>query len=255
MNDVTFLHYCVTLNGNFLQTFEVRKLKQQMKKFKTIALSLLIITISIFSTPNKLFSQSVEFGVRLMPTISSFKMKSSSGASIKGEATLGFGFGALIGFKISDHAGIQVEAIYNSLNQNFEEQAESRKINLRYFNIPMLFSLHSGKLKTVNFSVVAGPQLGISAGSSITTSENYNPGVDEPVLSVKNGDLGLAYGAGVDIALDSDKKIRLGFGYRGVMGLIDISDESNTIVTDTYYVLEKTTIKTHSVYVGLSILF
>jgi hypothetical protein len=119
----------------------------------------------------------------------------------------------------------------------------------------MLFSIHTGKLKTLNFSVIAGPQLGISAGSSISPSENYNPGIDEPILSVKNGDLGLAYGGGVDIALDDDKKIRLGIGYRGVMGLIDVSDESNTIVTDTYYVLEKTTIKTHSIYAGLSILF
>jgi len=226
-----------------------------MKLFKTITLSCLFITISLLSTPTKLFSQNVEFGVRLMPTVSSFKMKSSSGGSIKGEATLGFGVGALLGFKLSDHASLHVEAIYNSLNQNFEDQVESRKINLRYFNIPLLFSLHTGKLKTVNFNVVAGPQLGISAGSSITTSENNNPDANEPILSVKNGDLGFAYGAGVDIALDSDKKIRLGIGYRGVMGLIDISDQSNTIITDSYYILEKTTIKTHSVYVGLSILF
>lgn len=225
-----------------------------MKIFNTIIICFLFSSISLLSNSNKLFAQNVEFGVRLMPVVSSIKMKSESGGSIKGEATLGFGVGALLGFKITDHFGVQVEAIYNSLNQNFKEQDEERKINLRYFNIPMLFSLHTGKSKTVNFNVVAGPQLGISAGSSITTSGN-NPDSGKPVLSVKNGDLGFAYGGGIDFGLDSDKKIRLGIGYRGVMGLIDISDNSNTVITDSYYVLDKTTIKTNSVYVGLSILF
>src|SRR5688572_29939033 len=145
-----------------------------MIKFKTIVLCCLIIIISLFSTPNKVFSQNVEFGVRLMPVVSSFKLKNESGGTIKGEATLGCGVGALLGFKISDHFGFQIEAIYNSLNQNYKSQDEERKINLRYFNIPMLFSLHTGKSKTVNFNVVAGPQLGISAGSSITTSDYNN---------------------------------------------------------------------------------
>ncbi len=225
-----------------------------MKIFKSITISSLIIIIVLISSPGKLFSQNIEIGVRLIPTVSSFKMKNESGGTIKGEATLGCGFGAMLGIKITDHFGLQVEAIYNSLNQNYKTQDEERKINLRYFSIPILFSLHTTKTKTVSFNVVAGPQLGISAGSSITTSEN-NPDVGEPVLSVKNGDLGLAYGGGVDIALDSDKIFRLGIGYRGVMGLIDISDNSNTTATDSFYILEKTTINTNSVYAGLSFLF
>jgi len=44
-------------------------------------------------------------------------------------------------------------------------------------------------------------------------------------------------------------------GFRGVYGLFDISDDSGTTSTDSYYVLDKTNLKTYSVYAGLSILF
>lgn len=190
-----------------------------------------------------------------MPTVSSFKMKSATGGTVKGEATIGFGVGALLGFKISDHTGMQVEAIYSSLYQKFQEKEGERKVNLRYFSIPLLFSLHTNKVKAVSFGIVLGPQLGISAGSSISKSNNSNSDEDEPILSVKRGDLGFAYGAGVNFALDKNKRVRLGFGYRGVFGVLDISDDSNTTVTDSYYILEKTNITTHAAYAGLSILF
>ncbi len=77
----------------------------------------------------------------------------------------------------------------------------------------------------------------------------------DPVLSVKKGDLGLAYGAGFDFGLDPENKIRLGLGFRGVFGLLNISDDSKTQETNSYYVLDKTNIKTYSVYMGLSVLF
>jgi len=226
-----------------------------MSKFKFLPIGCLLVSILITMSTGRALAQNVELGVRLMPTVSSMKLNSSSGGSIKGEATLGFGAGAMIGFLISEHVSIQVEAIYNSLNQKYKEQEEERNINLRYFNIPLLVALNTGKLKTVNFSVVAGPQLGFSAGSSITAPNKNNPDTNEPTLSVKKGDFGFAYGAGFDFALNSEKSFRLGIGYRGVIGLIDISDDSNTTITDSYYVLEKTTIRTHSAYVGLSIQF
>jgi opacity protein-like surface antigen len=200
-------------------------------------------------------SPKAEFGFRLMPTLSSINMKSETGGTIKGDATIGFGAGLFFGFAISKHVGFQVEAMYTSLNQKFQEMDEERKINLRYFNVPLLFVLNTTKLKPVSFNLVAGPQIGISAGSSIESSNNSHPDINEPTLSVKKGDLGFAYGAGVNFALDEAKKIRLGLGYRGVLGLIDISDDSNTIGTDSYYVLDRTTIRTHSIYAGVSFLF
>jgi hypothetical protein len=74
-------------------------------------------------------------------------------------------------------------------------------------------------------------------------------------LSVKKGDLGVAYGVGADISLTPSHTLLLSLGYRGVMGLIDISDQSKTVTTDSYYVLDRTHLKTNSVYAGLTLMF
>ncbi|MCB2092311.1 MAG: PorT family protein, partial [Alphaproteobacteria bacterium] len=93
------------------------------------------------------------------------------------------------------------------------------------------------------------------AGSSLQTSGGNGVELPEAILSVKKGDLGFAYGAGLDFGLNQARNIRLGVGFRGVYGLFDISDNSKTSTTDGYYVLDRTKIKTYSGYVGVSILF
>jgi hypothetical protein len=75
------------------------------------------------------------------------------------------------------------------------------------------------------------------------------------VLAVKKGDLGVAYGAGLSFGLTPAKTFRLGIGFRGVYGLIDISDNNNALADDSYYLLDRSHIKTYSGYVGLSFLF
>ena len=97
-------------------------------------------------------------------------------------------------------------------------------------------------------------RIGISVGSELFTSDGGDPD-NEAVLSVKKGDLGFAYGAGFDFGLNTAKTFRLGIGFRGVYGLIDISDNSNNNSTNSYYVLDKALIKTYSVYLGASFLF
>ena len=59
----------------------------------------------------------VEFGFRFMPTFSSFDMTTSSGGTVKGETTLGYGGGAFMGFNFSNHIGLNGEVIYNSLSK------------------------------------------------------------------------------------------------------------------------------------------
>lgn len=199
-------------------------------------------------------AQNAEFGVRFMPTVSSFEVTTSSGGKVTGEATLGYGAGILLGFNFSDHIGIQGEAIYSTLSQKYSEQDVEREIKLEYINIPLLLSYNTGKLKPVNFNIVAGPQIGISVGSELLTSDGSDPNGDA-VLSVKKGDLGFAYGAGFDFGLNAAKTFRLGIGFRGVYGFFDISDNSNNTSTESYYVLDKAHVKTYSAYLGVSFLF
>ncbi|MEI7586995.1 porin family protein [Runella sp.] len=199
-------------------------------------------------------AQRAEIGLRLMPTYSNLAVKTSSGGSVKGEAVLGFGVGALLGFNFTNQVGIQGEVIYNTISQKYKELDIERKIKLTYVNIPVLFSLNTGKTNVINLNIVAGPQIGISVGSKITTTGGD---VAQPnaVLSVKKGDLGFAYGVGLDFSLSPSHHSRLSIGYRGVTGLFDISDNSRTITTDSYYLLDRTHIKTNAVYIGLSQLF
>jgi len=222
-------------------------------KFKFIVYT--AVAALLFVTTSKVNAQKAEFGMRFMPTVSNFDMQTSSGGTVKGEVTLGYGVGALLGFNFSDHVGLQGEVIYSSINQKYTEEDVEYKVNLKYINIPLLFALNTNKSGPVNLNLVGGPQIGISVGSDVFTSGNNTTGESQPVVSVKKGDLGLAYGAGVDFGLNSSGALRLGLGFRGVYGLLDISDNSNSTTTDSYYILDRTHMKTYSAYAGLSLLF
>jgi Outer membrane protein beta-barrel domain len=226
-----------------------------MNNQKTKVLASITCMMCMLMSTAQLNAQGGEVGLRFMPTVSNLSAKSSGGGVIEGKATVGYGIGMLIGFNFSDYIGVQVEGIYNSLSQNYVENDIEHKIKLKYFNIPLLLSLNTGKTKPVNFNIVGGPQLGISAGSSLETVNGNNINNTQAVLSVKKGDLGLAYGAGLDFGLNPALTWRLSLGFRGVYGLIDISDNSRSITSDSYYILDRTHIKTYSAYIGASMLF
>ena len=234
-----------------------------MKTFKSKLALYITFTIVLFAST--LYAQDEdkntgnkkgEFGIRFMPTFSSFDMKTSSGGTVQGEVTLGYGVGGFLAFNFTNHVGIQAEVIYSSLTQKYNEADVHRKVNLRYVNIPLLLSLNTGKNKPVNLNVVGGPQLGISVGSSVVTSGNDNgTATSQALVSVKKSDVGLAYGAGVDFGLNKKYTTRLGFGFRGVFGLVDISDNSKSSTSSSYYVIDRTHLKSYAGYIGLSILF
>lgn len=196
----------------------------------------------------------LEFGARFMPTIASFDMKTSEGNTIKGEGKFGYGIGGFIGYNLAKHAGIQAEALYFSISQTNTDQGVTRKVDLKYLNIPLLLLLNTSKAKPINLSVVVGPQIGLSAGSNVKTTGGDGSTTQEAVVVVKKGDLGFAYGAGLDFGINTKKTVRLGIGFRGVYGLLDISDDSQTTSGESYLILDKTHITTYSGYVGLSIL-
>ena len=98
------------------------------------------------------------------------------------------------------------------------------------------------KINSIRFIIRRVPEAGDSART-------------EPVLSVKKNDIGFIYGAGVDFGVNPANNMRVGLGYRGVVGLVDISDKNKNVTTDSYYLLDRTNIKTYSGYVGFSILF
>ena len=198
------------------------------------------------------------FGIRFMPTISDIKVQDSDGNTAKGDAVVSYGYGALVGFNFNKHIGIQAEVMYSTLSQKYKDRTLDRQIDINYVNIPLLLSINTNRINVVNLNLVVGPQLGINVGSSIKTSgtTNGNGTADaQAVLAVKSNDLGVAYGAGLDFALNKARNIRLDVGFRGVMGLLDVSDRSETIETDSFYILQKKQTQSYSGYVGFALIF
>ena len=200
---------------------------------KKIIFLIALLSLSIGSTlkaQDDAAFHRVEFGFRFMPTLSSVTMETSSGGTVKGEATLGYGFGALLGFNFTNHIGFEGDVIYNSFSQKFKDEGMDRVMNVRYLNIPLLLSLNTGKSNPVNLKVEVGPEIGINIGSSIKSSNDTLI----TVLTTKQTDFGVAYGAGLEFALNADQTIRFDLGYRGVYG---------------------PKVKTNSAYVGFTFLF
>jgi opacity protein-like surface antigen len=196
-----------------------------------------------------------EFGIRYMPTFSVLRLTNASGGEVKGDFVMGNGFGAYLGVN-SKHVGLQLEAIYSATAQKYSDNGREHQINFKYVNIPLLLTLNTDKSKPVNLNVAFGPQLGVNVGTSVhTTGTSNETTVVEPVVAVKKADFGLAYGAGLEFALNPPRTVRLNLGFRGVYGLIDIRDNSKTITTDQYYVLARTHTQTYAGYIGLAFMF
>lgn len=223
--------------------------------FKALGLIALTTLSSISNLQAQTETQTQEkaiIGFRLMPTVSSMKMKTSTGGTVKGEAVIGFGFGGLLGYNFNEHVGIQAEVIYNILSQKYKEQNVENRINLKYVNIPLFLSLNSGRYQKVNFNLVAGPQVGISVGSRVYTNGNDTA---QAVIALRKSDFGFAYGAGLDFALNQKKTFRLGLGFRGVYGLFDVTNTKTNSDQNSYYILDNTKVQTYSIYTGISLLF
>jgi len=197
----------------------------------------------------------VEFGIRFMPTVSNFSLQTFSGGTIKGEATLGYGIGGMLAVNINKHSGIQAEVLYNSLSQKYKDQALDREINIRFINIPLMYSLNTGKQNKVNLNLVFGPQIGINTGSKIKKTGSGKIDTITYILATKTTDFGFAYGTGLEIMLNESRTIRMDFGFRGVYGLMNISNNSVPINDESVYVTKMAKIRTKALYMGFSLLF
>jgi hypothetical protein len=145
--------------------------------------------------------------------------------------------------------------IYNAISQKYKDHDLERKIDINYVNIPLLLTLNTDKSKPVNFGIAIGPQVGINVGSKVTTTEGEETSTLHAAVAVKQNDFGFAYGAGLQFALNPLRTWHLDLGFRGVYGLVDISDDSATKETNSYYILDKTNLQTYSGYLGLSFVF
>lgn len=197
----------------------------------------------------------VELGARFMPTYSSFDVRRYNNNVVEGTLTYGLGWGGLIAVNYDEHIGLQGEVIYQELSQEFRDREVDHIVRLNYVNIPLLISLNTGKGNMVNLNFSGGPQVGINVGSEVEVKDVKGTDTLNAILAVKQGDFGFAYGAGLEFGFGKSRAVHLDIGFRGVFGLVDISDKSKSITTDEYYILDRAHVQTYAGYIGLTVGF
>jgi hypothetical protein len=191
----------------------------------------------------------VELGFHYMPTFYSMDFKTYNGNVIKGSVTLSHGFGGMLGLNFSPHAGIQGEIDYYKATQKFKDQSISSEVNIKYLDIPLLLSLNTNKMAPVNLNAVVGPQFGINVGSDISSTGS----TATATVAAKKGDIGAAFGAGLEFAFGESHNLRLDLGYRGFYGFVKM--DADKTGSDTYNVVVNATRKTNAAYARLTFLF
>jgi hypothetical protein len=215
---------------------------------------IILVTEEITDKPVPAFPVMV-LGIRFMPTTSNIKVQNSDGNSVDGDIVLSYGYGGLLGFNFTKHVGLQLEVLYNTLSQKYADHTLDREIDINYINVPLLLSLNVNRTNAFNINLAVGPQLGVNVGSSVTTRGTANGNTNtKAVLAVKENDFGIAYGAGVDFGLNAARTIRFDIGFRGVNGLVDVSDRSEKLETGSYYILQKKRTQTYAGYIGFTFL-
>jgi len=194
-----------------------------------------------------------EFGIRFLPTFTSLSFNTSEGGVVEGSGDLNYGYGVMFGLNFSKNVGLVAEIDYLDISQKYKDRELERQVHLNYLNIPVLLSLNTNKTKPVNLNVVIGPQFGINVGSSVSTTDNNNGNTVHATLAVKEGDVGIVYGAGFEFALNRRHTFRLDLGFRGMYGLVDIS--SDVTGPNTYNVLIHASRRSYGGCLGLTLAF
>jgi opacity protein-like surface antigen len=196
-----------------------------------------------------------ELGVRYLPSFSTLDLRTSSGAIVQGDVSLDHGYGAFIGVNFSRNIGVVAEVNYLDINQKYKDRDLNREISVSYLNIPVLFSLNSNKRNPVNLNLVVGPQIGVNVGSSIKRGADESSGTLRAEVGAKGTDVGWAYGAGLEFALDKLHNWRLDVGYRGYYGLFDVSTKQVNTSPDMYNIVVRSARKINAAYIGITACF
>jgi hypothetical protein len=195
----------------------------------------------------------VEFGVRYMPTFSSLDFNTYNNGVVKGEVTMSHGFGIMTAVNLTKHVGLQAEVNYYQITQKYKDGNFDNDLTINYLNIPVLLSLNTNKAGMVNLNLVAGPQFGLNVGSNFESSGGNGSDTVRAAVALRKGDVGVAYGGGLEFALNRDHTVRFDIGYRGFYGLVNMDATSND--QGTYNVVVSASRKTYGGYAGLTFMF
>jgi hypothetical protein len=140
------------------------------------------------------------------------------------DSKLGFCFGGFVTFSMHEMFAIQPEVLYTMKGAKMEESIMGETlyvwVNLTYLEIPVLAKLQIPTQGGVKPSIFAGPALGIKLSGKIK-AEYAGESEEEDIEDMKNTDLGLVIGGGIDFGLGKGMLI---VDLRYTLGLSSISE-------------------------------
>lgn len=196
-----------------------------------------------------------EFGIRLMPTFSSLAVRTYNGEIIQGDVSVSNGYGLMLANNFTRHVGVQVEVNYLKTSQKYRDNDLDRVVDVSYLNIPLLLSLNTNKSARVNWNFVVGPQFGLNIGAKTSSNGGSSADTVSAVVAVRKGDVGLAYGTGLEFMVNRMRTIRIDAGFRGFYGLVNMNDKNTDNDPNTYNVIVNASRKAYGGYLGLTFLF
>jgi hypothetical protein len=195
-----------------------------------------------------------EVGFQLMPTYVTFSMNNWDGTSVQGDAIIGLSRSIVTAVALNPTLSIGAEMIYTTFNRQFNQNGALKRLNVNYVSIPILATVNTSKMSRVNVNLVIGPQFGINAGSAVESADGKEPDSLQNIWRGKQGEMGVAYGVGLEFALNSRRSLRLTTGFRGISGFLDVVDNSTTWAV-YYSRTNRVNVHLYSVYTGLTWLF
>ncbi len=160
---------------------------------------LLFVAVVAFSAAS--YAQGVSFGVKAGVNVANQKW-SAGNSSETGDALIGFHVGGFATVMFSEKFGLQPELLYNAVGAKMDD-AEFKS---SYLSVPVLFRYQPIEILNIH----AGPQFGFLMSAKVEDEDfkDYMKGLD----------MGLGFGAGVDLPMG------IGFTARYVLGLTNTWD-------------------------------
>ena len=200
-----------------------------------------------------------QYGIEVMPTISTIEVNSMPDGIVQPlSPTITYNYGAFFTYNFSTMVGLRTEVLYSTVSQQYQDRMLDRNLNLNYVNIPLLLSFNTGVSDPLNINFVTGPQIGINTGKSMVSTGPTIIGetrMPDGVLAPDKLYLSVVYGLGFDFSLNSRRTTRLGFGYRGSIGVTDAGDNASKLSANEYSILDHSQTRTYSLYSTLSFAF
>ena len=130
------------------------------------------------------------------------------------KSKVGYYGGVFVNIPASESFSIQPEIIYNNLGSEVKTNLYSRKLNLNYITVPVMFQFKA----TPQFYLEAGPEFGfLVSADSKTTWNNSTSTAELDKDNFNNFNMGIGLGAGFDITKN------VGINARYVAGFSDVT--------------------------------